>query len=135
MVQPNVDTDIDWTPELQDKTERELLALSDAAPLRLVIWPELPAPLYYYDDADFRHEAETIAATHGYFLFGTVAYRADHSPLNSAVLLGPNGEVGHYDKIDLVPFGEYVPPVFSFVNRVTRRRAILLRANDQSAAA
>jgi apolipoprotein N-acyltransferase len=119
MVQPNVDTDIDWTPELQDKTERELLALSDAAPLRLVIWPELPAPLYYYDDADFRHEADTIAATHGYFLFGTVAYNADHSPLNSAVLLGPNGEVGHYDKIDLVPFGEYVPPVFSFVNRVT----------------
>jgi apolipoprotein N-acyltransferase len=119
MVQPAVDPEIEWTPERQDQTERDLLALSNAAPLRLVIWPELPAPLYYDDDADFRHEADAIAALHGYFLFGTVSYTREHNPLNSAVLLGPGGEIGHYDKIDLVPFGEYVPPVFSFVNRVT----------------
>ncbi len=120
LVQPNVDPEIEWTPELQDRTERDLVSLSDAAAARLVIWPELPAPLYYYSDPDFRREANSIAARHGYFLFGTVAFTADHSPLNSAVLLGPDGgEIGHYDKIDLVPFGEYVPPVFSFVNRVT----------------
>jgi apolipoprotein N-acyltransferase len=120
MVQPDVDPDIEWTPQLQDQTERDLVSLSDVAPLRFVIWPELPAPLYYYSDPDFRRDADGIAARHGYFLFGTVAFTADHNPLNSAVLLGPDtGEIGHYDKIDLVPFGEYVPPVFSFVNRVT----------------
>jgi len=119
LVQPNVDPEIDWTPALQDQTERDLVSLSNVASLPLVIWPELPAPLYYYSDPDFRREADRIAANHGYFLFGTVAFTAAHSPLNSAVLLGSGGEIGHYDKIDLVPFGEYVPPVFSFVNRVT----------------
>jgi apolipoprotein N-acyltransferase len=119
LVQPNVDPEIDWTSALQDQTERDLVSLSNVASLPLVIWPELPAPLYYYSDPDFRREADGIAASHGYFLFGTVAFTAAHSPLNSAVLLGPGGEIGHYDKIDLVPFGEYVPPVFSFVNRVT----------------
>jgi apolipoprotein N-acyltransferase len=121
MVQPNVNPDIDWTPALQDQTERDLVSLSDVAAARLVIWPELPAPLYYYSDPDFRRDADGIAIGHGYFLFETVSFTAGNSPLNSAVLLGPDGrEIGHYDKIDLVPFGEYVPAVFSFVNRVTR---------------
>ena len=121
MVQPNVDPEINWTPTLQDQTERDLESLSDAAPAPLVIWPELPAPLYYYSDPDVQREAAGIAANHGYFLFEIVAFTRDHRPLNSAVLLGPDGgEIGRYDKIDLVPFGEYVPPLFSFVNRVTQ---------------
>jgi apolipoprotein N-acyltransferase len=119
MVQPNVDPEINWTPTLQDQIEQDLISLSDLAPERLVIWPELPAPLYYYTDPDFRRQANNIAASHGYFLFGTVDFNSDNSPLNTAVLLGPKGEIGHYNKIELVPFGEYVPPVFSFVNRVS----------------
>ena len=120
MVQPNVDPEINWTPELEQQTERDLVALSDSAPAPLVIWPELPAPLYYYNDPDVRREALGIAASHGYFLFETVAYNGDHHPLNSAVLLGRQGEIGRYDKIELVPFGEYLPPLFSFVNRITQ---------------
>ena len=86
-----------------------------------MIWPELPAPLYYYSDPDVHHDAQEIARSHGYFLFETVAFTPDRRPLNSAVLLGPDGgELGRYDKIDLVPFGEYVPPLFFFVNRITQ---------------
>jgi apolipoprotein N-acyltransferase len=49
---------------------------------------------------------------HAYFLFGTVAETREGAPLNSAVLLRPDGTlVDRYDKINLVPFGEYVPPV------------------------
>jgi apolipoprotein N-acyltransferase len=121
VVQPNVDPDVDWTPTLEDQTERDLVSLSDVAPAPLVIWPELPAPLYYYADPAVHRDALNIAEGHGYFLFETVAFTSDGRPLNSAVLLGRDGgEIGRYDKIDLVPFGEYVPPIFSFVNRVTR---------------
>jgi apolipoprotein N-acyltransferase len=85
-----------------------------------VVWPELPAPLYYYDDPAFKSIARDVARRHDFFLFGTVAYTADHRPLNSGVLLARDGhEIGRYDKVNLVPFGEFVPPLFSFVNRIT----------------
>ena len=121
MVQPNVNPETVWTPTTQDQTEHDLVNLSSFVPAPLVIWPELPAPLYYYGDPDVHRDSTEIARSHGYFLFETVAYNHEHHPLNSAVLLGPDGgELGRYDKIDLVPFGEYVPPLFSFVNRITQ---------------
>lgn len=131
VVQPNIDPDLDWTQLLQEKTERELSVLSGAFRSKLVIWPELPAPLYYYDDREFHQAATDIALRHGYFLFGTVAYTSQHQPLNSAVLLGPDGvEIGRYDKINLVPFGEFVPPFFSFVDRVTQEAGDFVPGHD-----
>ena len=131
LVQPNVDPSIQWTGILQEKTEQQLSLLSNALPARFVIWPELPAPLYYYDDLEFHHLAAQIARRHGWFLFGTVAYTSSHQPLNAAVLLGPEGgEAGRYDKIDLVPFGEFVPPLFSFVNRVTQEAGDFVPGHD-----
>jgi apolipoprotein N-acyltransferase len=121
VVQPNVDTEEEWTLASQMQAERHLQVISDALDARLVVWPELPAPFYYYDDPVFREEAQLIARKHGYFLFGTVAHTPKGQPLNAAVLLGPQGDViGRYDKVNLVPFGEFVPPLFSFVNRVTQ---------------
>jgi apolipoprotein N-acyltransferase len=120
-VQPSVNPEQIWTDEKQRMTEHELELLSSAFPARLVVWPELPAPFYYYDDPYFREEAQRIARKHGYFLFGTVAYTDNHQPMNSAVLLGSEGkELGRYDKVNLVPFGEFVPPLFGFVNRITQ---------------
>ena len=120
-VQPNIDTESTWTLATETEAERHLQLISDMLDARLVVWPELPAPFYYYDDPVFRQEAQQIARKHGYFLFGTVVYAQPHQPMNSAVLLGPNGqELGRYDKVNLVPFGEFIPPLFSFVNRITQ---------------
>jgi apolipoprotein N-acyltransferase len=89
---------------------------------KMIIWPETPGPFYYYSDPTFRRYATDLARTTGaYFLFGTIAYAHRDQPLNSAVLLAPTGEVvDRYDKMFLVPFGEFVPPLFSFVNRITK---------------
>lgn len=131
LVQPNIDPTLQWTTLLQDKIERELALLSNALPAPLVIWPELPAPLYYFSDPEFREAATNIARRHGYFLFGTVAYAGENQPLNSAVLLGPDGMlIGRYDKIDLVPFGEFVPRIFSWVNRISPEAGDFVPGHD-----
>jgi apolipoprotein N-acyltransferase len=131
VVQPNIDPEIEWNLALQDQAEKRLRLLSNTLPGPLVIWPELPAPLYYYEDPELREYAHDIAALHGAFLFDTVAYTGAHQPLNSAVLLGANGiEIGRYDQINLVPFGEFVPPMFSWVNRITKETSDFTPGHD-----
>jgi apolipoprotein N-acyltransferase len=121
VVQPNIDPEIEWNLALQDAAEKRLRLLSNAFDGPLVIWPELPAPLYYFDDPELREYAKEIAARHGAFLFETVSYTGAHLPLNSAVVLGRDGnEVGRYSQINLVPFGEYVPAAFSWINRIVK---------------
>jgi apolipoprotein N-acyltransferase len=91
----------------------------------LIVWPEIPASLYYEDDPEMRRQVDYLARQmHSEMLLNVIAFAdaARQQPLNSAVLIGPNGEPqGRYDKIHLVPFGEYVPyrPVFFFAGRLT----------------
>lgn len=123
LVQPNVPEDQEWTPELARGLQRQLVTASlDASRPRLIVWPEVPGPLYYYRDSEFREQVARLARTaHAYLLFGTVANTPKGAPLNSAVALTPEGDlVDRYDKINLVPFGEFVPKLFSWVNRITQ---------------
>jgi apolipoprotein N-acyltransferase len=120
VVQPNVDPEQEWTEAYRRSFEAHLIRVSIAVPVQLVVWPELPAPLYFFDDPEFEAAAKELAIRQQHFLFGTVAYTANKEPLNSAVLIGPDGNVaGRYDKIYLVPFGEFVPRAFSWVNRIS----------------
>lgn len=131
VVQPNIDPETEWNPLLQERVEQRLTLLSNALPAPMVIWPELPAPLYYYDDIEFRQFARSVAAKHGAFLFETVAFTREHEPLNSALMLDTTGtELGRYDQINLVPFGEFVPPLFSWVNRITKETSDFVPGHD-----
>ncbi len=126
LVQPNVPEDFDWTPESLHGFERTLLDLSLGASLKspatIVVWPEAPIPLYYDLDPGIRMDTQALArAAHANFLFGSVGAAKNGDPTNSAILLDPHGRfAGRYDKNYLVPFGEYVPPLFGWVNRITR---------------
>ena len=80
----------------------------------LIVWPESPAP-FSMQDADFAARARQIARDSGVdFLVGAEDWKRDATgkwlATNSAVLLNPSGQrIFTYDKIHLVPFGEYVP--------------------------
>jgi apolipoprotein N-acyltransferase len=117
LVQPNISETQEWTSGSLDQAERALAALSlktglsGSQPVSLLVWPEVPAPFYYYDDPVFRERVNQLARTlRAYFLLGVVAHTPQGAPLNSAVLVSPQGAaVTRYDKIKLVPFGEFVP--------------------------
>ena len=96
----------------------------------LIVWPESPAPFYTSDPA-FRETVSNIAReAQTWMLVGSLGIRnAGETPAhatqlyNSASLVSPGGEwVSRYDKMHLVPFGEYVPfkRVFGFAGGLTK---------------
>jgi apolipoprotein N-acyltransferase len=121
LVQPNIDTEMQWTEASLARVERDLAILSHAPAPHFIVWPEVPAPFYPSDPA-FREYVEQLARRErSDFLFGGVAYDRNQAPLNSAFLYDPRGTlVARYDKIKLVPFGEFVPEIFGCVNRITK---------------
>ena len=130
----------DWTKEYFESTLRDLSRVSltppslnsPTPPARpdLIVWPESPAPFYTTDPA-FRETVSNIAReAQTWMLVGSLGIRnAAESPgratrlYNSGSVVSPGGEwVGRYDKMHLVPFGEYVPfkRVFGFAGGLTQ---------------
>src|SRR5450755_2225524 len=109
LVQGNVSEDQEWTPLLAEQMRDSLVAQSLEQSLgahpRLIIWSETPGPIYYYRDPALRNSVAGLARVTGaWLLFGTVAETPQGTPLNSAVLLNPAGDlVDRYDKVNLVP--------------------------------
>jgi apolipoprotein N-acyltransferase len=129
LVQPNISESEQWTAESLDRVEESLSNLTLRSSLiegshapSIVVWPEVPAPFYYDEDARFRERMDNLArAINAHLLLGVVAHTADGRPLNSALLISPAGtSISRYDKVNLVPFGEFVPwPFASMVNKVS----------------
>lgn len=98
---------------LSDLTLKTLRGSPASTTPPLIVWSENSAPFFYSRDPIFRGAMQELARqAHAYFVFGTVNYLGGDTsrPLNSANVLNPEGNlVIQYDKIHLVPFGEYVP--------------------------
>jgi apolipoprotein N-acyltransferase len=121
VVQPNVNSEVEWTSDLLAETEQQLALLSRTHSADLLIWPEMPVPLYLNDPAFLRYAGHVAQSSRASFLFGAVGRTKKGAPLNSAMMIDPDGKViDEYDKIKLVPFGEFVPDIFSWVNRITK---------------
>ena len=123
LVQPNIDDESVWTDELLANTERQMRRFSLTASGRdgaaaVIVWPEVPAP-FYESDRTFMDMVSSIAKeAHASVLTGVVARTVSGEPLNSALLVDENGNrVSRYDKVNLVPFGEFVPWPFGLVTQ------------------
>ena len=78
---------------------------------RLVIWPESPMNFSYSRDSQLRDVVANLARTnHTSVLLNSLEPAPHDGSHNSAVLVNQEGRiVAQYDKIRLMPFGEYVP--------------------------
>ncbi len=87
-------------------------------PTDLVVWPESPAP-FREGEPEFRAALGRLARQMGApIIVGNIGVEQAHDAAkrkrvdtyNSASFIGPDGRfAGRYDKMHLVPFGEYVP--------------------------
>jgi apolipoprotein N-acyltransferase len=113
----------DWTRQFYDSTLADLSQISLNPPggerqhPDLIVWPESPAP-FYTGDPLFRSALSHVAlGARAWVVAGSIGVEnASLSPqqptklFNSAALVGPSGKwSARYDKVHLVPFGEYVP--------------------------
>ncbi|MDQ5836121.1 MAG: apolipoprotein N-acyltransferase [Acidobacteriota bacterium] len=78
---------------------------------RVVVWPESPMNFSFERDAEFRERvARFTRENRASLLFNSLEPTGDSGGYNAAVLVNEEGRVAaHYDKIRLMPFGEYVP--------------------------
>lgn len=118
-LQPNVPESLSKSnDELKELFNRHLSmsreALQSLPPSHLptlVVWPESPMNFTYATDSEFRAAVTKFAVeNHASLLFNSLEPAPNDGGYNSALLINEDGRViAQYDKIRLMPFGEYVP--------------------------
>jgi apolipoprotein N-acyltransferase len=131
LVQQNIPVAANWTPEYFQQTLKELTDLTansvsaqGEAKIDLLVWPESPAP-FFTNDSRFRETISDLAReTKAWVVTGVIGTSAGNTPMfNSAALVSPTGDwTARYDKVHLVPFGEYLPfpSLFAFAGGLTK---------------
>lgn len=118
IVQPNIPQNQKWEAGQANAILDKLLALSTSGESnrpRYVVWPETAYPVLFEAGRKIHPALTASVPTGGLLLFGAVreapARRAgDPALLNSVLALDEKGGVvAGYDKVRLVPFGEFTP--------------------------
>jgi apolipoprotein N-acyltransferase len=137
LVQPNIPITTAWTEDYFQGTLTDLTKVSlesrgefSRTGETLIVWPESPAP-FFTNDPRFREPVSELARqSRSWIIAGSIGINpATHSGggasriYNSAAIVSPLGQwQERYDKIHLVPFGEYLPfpQLFAFAGGLTK---------------
>ena len=128
LLQPNITQQMRWDEANVVAIYRKMMAMTVEAVGKgadVVVWPESTVPLSYTQTDFFRSSIEQISRDYDVdIILGSVATdpARPNRIWNSAFLASGGRTIGHYDKIRLVPFGEYVPlrRVLFFAEKLVR---------------
>jgi apolipoprotein N-acyltransferase len=115
LLQPNITQQMRWNESEALAIYRQMIGMTlEAAQhgANVVIWPESTVPFEYANTGFFRDSVESMSRDRGIdIILGTVAEDPSNPNRvwNTAFLVSGGRTTGRYDKIHLVPFGEYVP--------------------------
>ena len=118
VVQPNTNALEKWIPEIRERHFNQLNALTREVAQdqpQIVFWPEAATPAYLRHGGRgyLRQIQEELRELQLTVITGMPEYErlpgGEVQYFNSAGLIDSNGIGGRYDKIHLVPFGEYIP--------------------------
>ncbi len=148
VVQGDIEQDKKWDPAYQQEVMTAYRDLSVAAAQTkpdMIVWPETSLPFFFRKNKELTDSLTSFQKQlNSYLLFGSVMVKeqkyeealpedpgkkpeihlrsAEVGYANSSVLLDKSGNITYiYDKIHLVPFGEYVPlrQLLFFINKLT----------------
>lgn len=124
VVQGNIPQERKWDSAFREeivRTYEDLTMQAAAERPDLIVWPETSVPGFLESEPDLLRRVTDLARKAGIpLLVGTVREGKGGDYFNSAVLIAPDGAAaGAYDKVHLVPFGEYIPfkKALSFVEK------------------
>jgi apolipoprotein N-acyltransferase len=153
VVQGNIDQGVKWESDQRDRVfniYKKLSLQTLSKNPNLIVWPETAVPFFFNFETDKRTELiKFIQDIKVPIVFGGIDAKknaTDQGYLyrNSAFFLSPEGKLlDKYDKISLVPFGEYVPykKILFFVDKITTavgelepgdRYAVMTLGGDQT---
>lgn len=128
LIQGNIDQGVKWDEAYRQKSVETYKKLSLKYSIKsrgLIVWPETAVPFYFQNADNYRRAIIEVAiSSNNWLLIGSPSYVKENNTYavsNSAFLISPEGEVkGQYDKVHLVPFGEYVPlrKYFPFIDKL-----------------
>jgi apolipoprotein N-acyltransferase len=116
IVQANVAQELKWDQAHRMEWFRRHLEMSQQSgtlPADVLIWPESAVPFPLAEDVAAREAVASVSPPAGAVLTGGNRYLLDEEPpvaTNSLFVVDAGGAIrARYDKVDLVPFGEFLP--------------------------
>jgi apolipoprotein N-acyltransferase len=140
LIQGNIAQHLKWDRAYRDQVlsiYQRLTKVAAKSQPDLIVWPEAVTPFYFSLDIERSQQVVNIVQESGSpLLLGSPFLKyEDGKPklLNSAFLLSEEGEIDErYDKMHLVPFGEFVPfeDLLWFVNKMATGVSDFRRGNE-----